>query len=60
MRYLPIQKLIFWLPVVLIVSRWWTSAAIYRTHEPDPLGIKANPVDLFEHKLHIYTACSLP
>lgn len=55
MRYLPIQKLIHWLTVVLIVSQWWTSAAIYRTHAPNPLGMKANPVDLFEHNLHIFT-----
>lgn len=55
MGYLPIQKLIHWLTVALIVSQWWTSAAIYRTHEPNPLGMKPNPVDLFEHKLHIYT-----
>ncbi len=55
MRYLPIQKLIHWLTVALIVSQWWTSAAIYRTHAPNPLGMKPNPVDLFEHKLHIYT-----
>ncbi len=55
MGYLPIQKLIHWLTVALIVIQWWTSAAIYRTHAPNPLGMKPNPVDLFEHKLHIYT-----
>lgn len=52
--YSPLQKSLHWLTVVLIVAQWWTSAAIYRTHAHNPLGVGPDPIDLFEHELHVY------
>lgn len=52
--YSSLQKSLHWLTVLLIVAQWWTSAAIYRTHAHNPLGVQPDPIDLLEHKLHIY------
>lgn len=52
--YSPLQKFLHWLTVLLIIAQWWTSAAIYRTHAHNPFGVQPDPIDLFEHKLHIY------
>ena len=52
--YSPLQKSLHWLTVLLVVAQWWTSAAIYRTHAHDPFGVGPDPIDLIEHKLHIY------
>lgn len=53
-KYSTAQMLLHWATVLLLVSQWWTSRAILRTHEMHGLIHKIDPFDLVLHKLHIY------
>ena len=53
-KYSTAQKLLHWATVLLLVSQWWTSRAVLRTHEMHGLIHKIDPFDLVLHKLHIY------
>ena len=53
-KYSTAQKLLHWATVLLLVSQWWTSRAVLRSHEMHGLIHKIDPFDLVLHKLHIY------
>ena len=54
LTYSSAQKALHWATVLLIISLWWTSRAVLRTHEIHLIGHHANQGDLFQHKLHVY------
>src|SRR6516225_7412974 len=52
--YTPLQKLLHWATVLMVLLQWWTSGAVLRTHEMHPLWQRQDPYDLLLHRLHIY------
>ena len=50
--YRPVQILLHWLVVALVVVQYSTSDAIVRTHEASAAGLSPDPTDLSLHSVH--------
>lgn len=58
-QYYPIQILLHWLVVALIVIQYATSGPIQRTHEASMDGLTPDPTDVLLHTVHNYVGMSV-